>query len=52
MVQLGQFIARSLGSLLKNCLFLIKNVFKPLAKSILIPWGLIGAASVADAGIH
>ena len=29
-----------------------KNVIKPLAKSILIPLGLIAAASAADAGIH
>ena len=31
---------------------LIKNVIKPLAKSILIPLGLTVAASAVDAGIH
>ena len=30
----------------------MKNVIKPLAKSVLIPLGLTAAASVADAGIH
>ena len=30
----------------------MKNVFQPLAKSILISLGLTGAASAADAGIH
>ena len=31
---------------------MIKNVIKPLAKSVLIPLGLTAAASAADAGIH
>ena len=31
---------------------MIKNVIKPLAKSVLIPLGLNAAASAADAGIH
>ena len=31
---------------------LIKNVIKPLDKSVLIPLGLNAAASAADAGIH
>ena len=30
----------------------MKNVNKPLAKSILITLGLTAAASAADAGIH
>ena len=30
----------------------MKNILKPLAKSVLIPLGLTAAASVADAGIH
>ena len=30
----------------------MKNVIKPLAKSLLIPLGLTSAASVADSGIH
>ena len=37
---------------LKAGLPLIKNVFKPLAKSVVIPLGLTVAASAADAGIH
>ena len=28
------------------------NILKPLAKSVLIPLGLIAAASVTDTGIH
>ena len=39
-----------LGSLLKTGLPLIKNVIKPLDKSVLIPLGLTAAASAADAG--
>ena len=30
----------------------MKNVIKPLAKSVLISLGLTAAASAADAGIH
>ena len=30
----------------------MKNIIKPLAKSVLIQLGLTAAASVADAGIH
>ena len=30
----------------------MKNVIKPLAKSVLIPLGLTAAASATDAGIH
>ena len=30
----------------------MKNVIKPLAKSVLIPLGLTAAASAADAKIH
>ena len=52
MVQSGGFLGRLLGSLLKTGLSLIKNVIKPLAKSVLIPLGLTAAASAADAGIH
>ena len=43
---------RLLGPLLKTGLPLIKNVIKPLAKSVLISLGLTAAASAADAGIH
>ena len=52
MVQLGGFVGRLLGPLLKTGLSLIKNVIKPSAKSVLIPLGLTAAASAADAGIH
>ena len=51
-IQSGGFLGRLLGLLLKTGLPLIKNVIKPLAKSILIPQGLTAAASAADAGIH
>ena len=52
MIQSGGVIGRLLVPLLKTGLPLIKNVIKPLAKSILIPLGLTAAASAADAGIH
>ena len=41
-----------LGSLLKTGLTLMKNVLKPLAKSVLIPLGLTAAASATDAAIY
>ena len=52
MIQLGWFLSRLIGPLLKTGLPLIKNVIKPLAKSVLIPLGLTAATSAADAGIH
>ena len=52
MAQLGGFLGRFLGPLLKTGLPLMKNVIKPLAKSFLVPLGLTSAASAADAGIH
>ena len=52
MIQSGTFLSRLIGPLLKTGLPLIKNVIKPLAKSVLIPLGLIAAASAADAAIH
>ena len=51
-IQSGGFLGRLLGPLLKTGLKLIKNVIKPLAKSVIIPLGLTTAASAADAGIH
>ena len=51
MIQSREFLGRLLGPLLKTGLPLMKNVVKPLAKSILIPLGLT-AATVADAGIR
>ena len=52
MVQSRGFLGRLLGPLLKTGLTLIKNVIKPLTKSVLIPSGLTAAASVADARTH
>ena len=52
MLQSGGFLGRPLGPLLKTGLPLIKNVTKPLAKSILVPLGLTAAASATAAGIH
>ena len=51
-IQSEGLLGRLLGPLLKPGLALIKNVIKPLAKSVLIPLGLTAAASAADAGIH
>ena len=51
-IQSGGFLGRLLGPLLKTGLPLIKNVIKPVTKSVLIPLGLTAAASAADAGIH
>ena len=52
MIQLGAFLSRLLGPLLKTGLPLIKNVIKPLAKSVLLPLGLTAAASGPYAGIY
>ena len=52
MMQSEGFFGRLLNPLLKTGLPLMKNVIKPLAKSVLIPLGLTAAASAADAGIH
>ena len=52
MIQSGGFLGRLLGPILKTGLSLLKNVIKPLGKSVLIPLWLTGAASAADAGIH
>ena len=46
------FLGRPVGPLLKTGLPLIGNVLKPLAKSVLIPFGLTAAASATDAAIH
>ena len=51
-IQSGGFLGRLLVPLLKTGLPLLKNVIKPLAKSVLIILGLTAAASAADAGIH
>ena len=47
MMQSGGFLGRLLGPLP-----LMKSEIKPLAKRVLVPLGLIAAASTADAGIH
>ena len=52
MIQSGGFLGRLLGSLLKTGLPLIKNVIKPLVKSVLIPLGLTAAALASDSEIH
>ena len=52
MIQSGGFLGRLLGPLLKTGLPLMKNVIKPLAKSVLILLGLNEVASAADAGIR
>ena len=43
MIQSGGFLGRLLGPWLKTELSLIKNVIKPLVKSVLIPLGLTAA---------
>ena len=52
MIQSEEFLGRLLDPLLRTGLPLMKGVIKPLAKSILVPFGLTAAASAADAGIH
>ena len=52
LIQSGGFLSKLLGPLLKTGLPLIKNVIKPLAKSVLILLGLTAAVSAADAGIQ
>ena len=47
----GGFLGRTSGLLVKTGLPLMKNVLKPLAKSVLIPLGLTAAASATDAAI-
>ena len=47
MIQSGGFLGRLLGPLLKTGLPLMKNVIKPLAKSVLILLGLTAAAADA-----
>ena len=51
-MQSGAFLGRLLGPLLNTGLPLIKNVIKPLAKSVLITLGLTAAASAVDARMN
>ena len=50
--QSGGFLVRLLGSLLQAGLSLMKNIIKPLSKSVLIQLGLMAAAPAADATVH
>ena len=52
MIQSGGILRRLLGPLLTIGLLLIRNVIKPLAKTVLIPLGLTTALSAADEGIY
>ena len=47
----GEFLGRLLGSILKTELPLMKNVFEPLAKSVLMQSGLTAAAA-PDSAVH
>ena len=49
MMQLGRFLGRHLGPLLQTGLLLMKNVLKPLRKSVLIPLESAAAESSTDA---
>ena len=50
--QEGGLLTNVLGALIRVSLLLIKNVFTPLAKDILIPLALIAAVSTTDAAIQ
>ena len=52
MIQIGGFLGRLLGPLLKKGLPLMKSLIKTLAKSVLVSLELTAAASTADTGIH
>ena len=52
MEQSGGLLGRPLGPLIKTGLPLMKNVLRPLAKSVLIPLGFTAGASATDAAIH
>ena len=52
MVQLGEFLGRLLRSLLRTGVSLIKNVLKPLGKSVLIPLILTVTACATDVAVH
>ena len=51
-LQIGGFLGRFLGPLIKAGFTLIRNTLKPLTKSVLIPLGLTAAASATDAAIQ
>ena len=52
MVKLARFSGRFLGLLIKTGLPSIRNVLKPLAKSLLVPLGVTAVASATDAAIQ
>ena len=52
MVQLGGFLGKFLGPLLKASLSSIRSVLKPLTKRVLIPSRLITVAPATDAAIQ
>ena len=52
MIQLGGFLSRILGPLLKTGLSLIENVLKSLAKGALVLLELTAAASASGAAIQ
>ena len=52
MIQLGGFLGRLLGPLLRTGLPLMQSVIQPLVESVLFPLGLTADASAADTGIH
>ena len=52
MIQSGGFLGRLPDPSLKTGLPLMKNVIKPLTKSVLISLELTAATSAADVGIH
>ena len=51
-IQSKRFLGKRPGPLLRNGFPLMKNVIKPLAKSVLAPLGLTAAMSTVDAGIQ
>ena len=51
-IQSGGLLDKLLGPLLKTGLPLIKDVSKPLAKTVLIPSGLTAAVSDTDVGVQ
>ena len=51
-VQSRWFLGRLLGPVLKTGLPFIRNVIKPLAKSVLIPLELTAAAAATNVSIH
>ena len=49
--QSGVFLGRCLESILKTGFLLMKDLLKPLAKSVLVSLGLIAAASATGAAV-